>query len=320
MLQQSLHEHLSNGSDEAQNENKLRKLGSGTFGTVYFTTATPQVYKKCHRIENSPILAEEYRHLKAIHKALSESGNLIQSPTPLDFHDSNDDEFWDEVKLMFPSSGSTRTGVLSMSRVYPMPSALRARLIDLFCPEDLQDRKASILRRGHHVARLLLGRAEPDNARAAPQRFFRTYNFPLTRMRAEKLGIDTIELSKEMGRMLAQMHMTARNDARDIEIVLGANITSTRTYNKYREPRAWVIDFNQVKDFNFTEEQISLLVDAFFANEAYFPRARTADDLYNVFADAYIDECQKIGEDARKLGKQFIVALEAEQARRDKDK
>jgi hypothetical protein len=43
----------------------------------------------------------------------------------------------------------------------------------------------------------------------------------------ELLVINTVLLSGEMGRMLAQLHMTARNDARDIEVILGANITIT---------------------------------------------------------------------------------------------
>jgi hypothetical protein len=47
-----------------------------------------------------------------------------------------------------------------------------------------------------------------------------------------------------MGRMLAQFHMTARNDARDIEVVLGANITNVFDPRRHREPRVWVIDFN----------------------------------------------------------------------------
>ncbi|CAA7270823.1 unnamed protein product [Cyclocybe aegerita] len=116
--------------------------------------------------------------------------------------------------------------------------------------------------------------------------------------------------------------MTARNDARDIEVVLGANITDavpSRPGGR-RELRAWVIDFNQVKEFNFTEGQIPLLVDAFYANEAYFPRARLADSLYDVFSKAYLEECNKIGEVAGQLGHKFIIELEAEQALKDAEK
>lgn len=55
--------------------------------------------------------------------------------------------------------------------------------------------------------------------------------------------------------MLAQLHMAARNDAHDIEVVLGANIINpTPSRRERREPRVWVIDFNQPKEFDFTEE------------------------------------------------------------------
>jgi hypothetical protein len=188
----------------------------------------------------------------------------------------------------------------------------------LICPPHLNKNAHGLVRRGHHLARLLLGRPEPNASRSAPQKFFDTYNFPLTRERMELLGISTVLLSGEMGRMLAQLHMTVRNDARDIEVVLGANITNpVPTRLERREPRVWVIDFNQVKEFNFTETQIPLLVDAFFANEAYFPRARSADSLYNTFSKAYLEECYKIGEVAGQLGQKFIVALKAEQVRKD---
>ena len=202
-----------------------------------------------------------------------------------------------------------------MSRVYPLPSARRRSLLICSVPPHMNAH--GLVRLGHYLARLLLGRPEPNADSSAPQRYFNTYNFPLTRGRMELLGINTVLLSGEMGRTLVQLHMTARNDARDIEVVLGANITNpVLTRLDRREPRVWVIDFNQVKEFDFTETQIPLLVDAFYANEAYFPRARSADSLYNIFSKAYL-ECNKIGEVAGQLGQKFIVALEAEQVCKD---
>ena len=88
------------------------------------------------------------------------------------------------------------------------------------------------------MARVLLGRPIPSHGRVAPQRFFDTYNFALTRDRDELPGIDLVNAAVEMGRLLAQMHMKVKNDARDIEVVLGANVTNDST--RYREPRIWV--------------------------------------------------------------------------------
>ncbi|KAJ3506820.1 hypothetical protein NLJ89_g6656 [Agrocybe chaxingu] len=256
--------------------------------------------------------AEEYRQLKLISEALQASGNTILFPAPFNFYSHDDVEFWDESGLVFPPSDSIKTCTYYMSRVYPLPlSAFKAKLVDLFCPPDL---KAGALRRvqqGQHLGRLLLGSPESDAKQDAAQTFFDTYNFPLTRERAEELGIDTVSLSGEMGRMLAQLHMTARNDTRGVKVLLGANTTnSTPNPQEQYEPRAWVLDFNQVKVFNLTENQIPLLVNGFFANEAYFPRARPVDPLYSDFSKAYLEECDRIAEVAGQLGQKFILALE----------
>ena len=112
--------------------------------------------------------------------------------------------------------------------------------------------------------------------------------------------------------------MKAKNDARDVEIVLGANVMNDSA--RYREPRILVIDFNQVAPFDRTEEQIPRFVEAFFSNEAYFPRTRPSDELYQVFSQAYIAECGKIDNVAVMIGRLFIEALEWEQLARDQRK
>ena len=201
-----------------------------------------------------------------------------------------------------------------MSRVYPVPPALRKKIIELFCPSHLRN-NPSVTARKNHLARILLGRQNSDLGRVAPQRFFNTYNFPLTRDRAELLGINVKNTAVEMGYLLAQMHMNAKNDARDIKIVLGAEVTND--YPRYSEPRIWVIDFNQVAPFDRTEAQIPHLVEAFFANEAYFPRPRPSDELYLLFSKAYVAECEKLDNVAVTIGRMFIEALEREQLTRD---
>ena len=171
------------------------------------------------------------------------------------------------------------------------------------------------------MARIPLGRSIPDPGLVVPQRFFDTYNFPLTRDRAELLGIDVVDAAVEMGRLLAQMHMKAKNDARDIKIVLGANvIDDTTDFTRYHEPRIWVIDFNQVAPFDRTEGQITRLVEAFSSYEAYFPRARPSDELYQLFSKSYIAECGKFDNVAVMIGRMFIEELEREQLVRDQGK
>ena len=253
-----------------------------------------------------------------IHQALSASGNAILAPTPLEFYTLTDTDFWEDISALLPTNhDACKTCVYGMSRVYPLPFAMRKKIIELFCPAHLRN-NPSITARKPHLARILLGRPTSDSGRIAPQRFFNTYNFPLTRDRAELLGINVQDTAVEMGRLLAKMHMKAKNDARDIEIVLGANVTANST--RYHEPRIWVIDFNQVAPYDRTEEQIPRLVEAFFANEAYFPRPHPNDELYKLFSQAYIAECGKIENVAVVIGNMFINALEREQLARDQKK
>ena len=272
---------------------------------------TPHVYKKCNTPDRFA-LVEEYRQLKIVSDALQESGNTILSPTPLEFYEHNDNEFWNSVfkdgdGAPIFQGGLDRTFAYSMTRVYPLPSAVKSKMSDLFSTSPQPHR----IRKGHHLAHLLLGSETTVHWHRA---FSDTYNFALTREHVEKLGIDTMELSREMARMLAQLHMTARNDARGIKVVLGANITST--VFKRCEPRVWVLGFAHVRKFDFTPNQIHLLMDAFFASE-YFPRPRDTDLLYEVFAEAYLKECNMIGDAAEQLGKMFISTLEMDQVRRD---
>jgi hypothetical protein len=95
---------------------------------------TPEVYKKCRSANNCTILADEYRQMKVISEALQVSGNTILSPTPIEFYGHDDVEFWDDPTLVFPEGDTTRTCAYSMTRVYPLPSALKAKLIDLSPP------------------------------------------------------------------------------------------------------------------------------------------------------------------------------------------
>ena len=64
-------------------------------------------------------------------------------------------------------------------------------------------------------------------------------------------------------------------------------------------------DFNQVKEFNFTPDQIPLLVDGFFTTGACFLRARATDLLYKVFTE----QTRKIGDAAEPVAQVSIATL-----------
>jgi hypothetical protein len=108
-----------------------------------------------------------------------------------------------------------------------------------------------------------------------------------------------------MGRMLAQLHITARNDTRSIKVILGANVSIT--ISKLCEPRFWSLVL-QVKKFNFTFNQIFCLT----ACRRISPSGRPPI-FYQAFAEAYLEECIKIGDAAEQLSQVFIVTLETDQ-------
>jgi hypothetical protein len=201
-----------------------------------------------------------------------------------------------------------------MGRVYPLPVRYRVKIVQLFCPPLLKDRCHSEAKSRAHVVRILLGQTLDTSQRTAPQRFFSTYNYSLTRDSAEKLGMDTVKIAQQMGCLLAALHMGASSDAKDVEIVLGGD------YDRglIRNLKVWVLDFNQCSTVTLDHHCIPKLVDAFFENEAYFPRPREGDLLFASFASGYIVASREHAPKLLPLAKLFIEGINVEQAKKDK--
>ena len=118
-----------------------------------------------------------------------------------------------------------------------------------------------------------------------------------------------------MGRLLAQnAYEGQERRAGGISRSLSAR-TSQTTLHDPREPRIWVIDFNQVGPIRTHRRagQIPRLVEAFSLTKLTSPRPRPGDELYQLFSRAYIAECGKIDNVAVMIGRMFIEALEREQ-------
>jgi hypothetical protein len=274
----------------------------------------PDVLKKCREITNCPTLREEFYQLMKIHQAISSFRVIISAPKPVQFFESDDADFWSEFEGYFPPDDQSRTCVFSMGRVYPLPVRYRVKIVQLFCPPLLKDRCLTEAKSRAHVARILLGRTLDTSQRTASQRFFSTYNYPLTCDSAEKLGMDTVQIAQQMGGLLAALHMGASSDAKDVKIVLGGD------YDRglIRNPKVWVLDFNQCSTITLDHHCIPQLVDAFFENEAYFPRPREGDPLFASFASGYIAASSENAPKLLPLAKLFIEGVKVEQAKKDK--
>jgi Zinc finger protein len=131
---------------------------------------------------------------------------------------------------------------------------------------------------------------------------------------AEKLGMDTVKIAQQMGCLLAALHMGASSDAKDFEIVLGGDYDRGLICN----PKVWVLDFNQCSTVTLDHHCIPKLVDAFFENEAYFPRPREGDLLFASFASGYIVASREHAPKLLPLAKLFIEGINVEQAKKDK--
>ena len=109
------------------------RIESGTFGIGYFNTAVraklhqgssyscirpPHVYKKCRSLDNCTALAKEYRQfaIPFMHPAIPFYRPPMNSTTM--------------SSRIIPSVKMTPSGPAPMS--YPLPSALKSKLIDLF--------------------------------------------------------------------------------------------------------------------------------------------------------------------------------------------
>jgi hypothetical protein len=66
------------------------------------------------------------------------------------------------------------------------------------------------------------------------------------------------------------------------------------------------LNWNRVKD------EIPGLVDAFFANDPYYPRPYPTDPLYRQFSAGYMSACSPNDRNAVELGSAFLHAIEME--------
>jgi len=70
----------------------------------------------------------------------------------------------------------------------------------------------------------------------------------------------------------------------------------------------------QMRVWNKTMEDVPGLIQAHFANDPYYPRARDADPLYPSFKKGYMSA---VPDESAKIGAAFLAGIEEEQAVRD---
>ncbi|KAK7027316.1 Class II abasic (AP) endonuclease [Paramarasmius palmivorus] len=255
------------------------KLGVGSFAAVFIIRGGPVAYKEVLDFSDAEVLRREYSFLDAIYR------------------ECNVDSFF----AVPPSDGHTVMSTFSRP-TYAMDRVPAAKhLACLYLPKEIAQLPA--------LCRLYFGK---DYTNAPAPRFFNTENFPLDQSRYMRLCSEfpdilspLNEVVEGMGEMLARLHFKASVDARNVEFVLGDGAGGFTFF---------LIDFNQVRPWTPSIDNIHELVSAFFVNDPYYPRPRSSDATYVKFRHAYLEACN---DESRFLGGAFIEAIEAKQ--KDKD-
>ncbi|KIY52170.1 hypothetical protein FISHEDRAFT_35658 [Fistulina hepatica ATCC 64428] len=267
---------------------KLVTLGSGSFAKVYCYRGSPYVFKQVHHPENANVLLKEYRFCDRIYLQCN-STSYFALPRALAVH--------------LPATERD-------AAVPAVPLTFGKAVQELFFPPNVQSK-------GPNLCRLYFGKTFVEQlSESSRPRFFNSSNFPLDAARYTQLRrrfpreLDSIEnVAHGMGEMLGRLHGRAGVDGRDVEFVLGGDGMFGCSY--------WVIDFNQVREWNKTEDDIATLVSAFFSNDPYYPRPRPNDSLYQSFKKGYQEAFVQISSSGMPFADLFLQAIEQEQARRD---
>ncbi|KZT00360.1 uncharacterized protein LAESUDRAFT_718217 [Laetiporus sulphureus 93-53] len=315
--------HLSDTANREVQPGDPVCIGRGSFAAVYVIPilGAPFAYKQVHHSDtDSDALLHEYRALVKLY-SICDLDSFFVLPRPLGFFDPNTKQFlsstpssssWPrgrhERPLIMPDAFGPFTGATyAMERVFALP-LVAARVIR----EHFYGLAAASVRAGPTLCRLYFGK---DFTNAPQSRFVNTANFPLDvaryRLLTERVpGLETAEqVAFGMGEMLGRIHWHGSYDARDVEFVLGGDGISGFCY--------FVIDFNQMRTWKKTVEELGTLVSSFFANDPYYPRPRPSDPLYMAFKNGY-SSAYSSQAGCHAIDTAFLHDIEIEQARRDR--
>ncbi|KAE9993384.1 hypothetical protein EG327_005371 [Venturia inaequalis] len=326
------------------NRDQYRQIGQGQCGTIY-AIQDRRVRKDLGsrstavlKLANYPRKVSEIRndHEKHISVAetflqtssISKEGSDIDIPDVLsDPLETESTWFWGLAGAGAHPLGSPKDGFFT-SRIYPIPEVVRAALVDVYAPRSLQEKEAKQKfldkeQQADCLVRIYLGRRlAKGEERPLSNENFTLRNFPLHVNEMEDLGLDTHQYAKIMARSLALLHWAARNDANDVEFVLGTTASSISSYIQKDsddfEVGMWLLDFNQCQTLeNDLDRRIKQLVDGFFWNDPYYPRPNLKGNkedviLWTTFKETYLEVGKTILQNTREEDHpaQFLAAVE----------
>ncbi|KAI0349356.1 hypothetical protein OH77DRAFT_1440469 [Trametes cingulata] len=295
------------------------RIGAGSFAAVYASPGRAIAIKVVHSQEEAAQIRAEYEILHAIHTQC-DADSFFAIPRALAFYDPQTHELHTHLPPGYGQPLRARAlaakpynptffanlparACYVMDRCAPLPPHIGEAIRTSMYPAKAVAAATPI----PIICRLYFGKE------VRPSAFVNPANFPLDVARYRQLvqnfaeDLPPIEeVIDGMAELLAKIHWDTGYDGRDIEFVLaGAPYAPV--------VRFYLIDFNQVREFDRQSGDVTALVDAFFANDPYYPRPIPGEPLYDVFKQAYLRSCRS---EYRASAERFLRAIEEHQASR----
>lgn len=326
------------------------KIGAGACGVILAQDGTTNIIKLAKDPESDDLWNEFTKHSIIAEAMITHSIKGIEIPACLGFVPKTKENFWKDNNSLIQAAENelnTPTDALVASRIRPLPEPTRKLLIQKFCAPHIREAAFADAANKDCLVRLYLGSMQGRSS----MMFFSLRNFKLHLNQLEKLQLNVNYLAEKMGEILAIMHWGAETDARDIEIVLGSSsmkypVHSPKPMSELRSMKKpqnqigpdsqnladfsrrvstlYLLDFNQVRTITLDEAGVDLAVDAFYANDPYFPRPFVQDSIaklvWNAFVSSYKHTSSQILDGNMTLPTMFITRVMDRQMEKNLDK
>ncbi|KAK4196872.1 hypothetical protein QBC40DRAFT_4430 [Triangularia verruculosa] len=207
------------------------KIGAGTCGAVFAQPQSPLAFKLCKTTKHTALLNDYFNHHR-IYTVFTSSTADVFVPEPHYFVFPGH-KAWAETHSSLLTTASEfvnlPTPVLVSERIPPVPAHIRHLLIDKFCPESAKEAARNDPANNDCLIRVYLGSmlGKSKEARQLPVFSLRNFNLHLNQM--AEIGLDYEVLARRIGYAMALLHIRCRNDAGDVEFVLGGKPTTRRS-------------------------------------------------------------------------------------------
>ncbi|KAK3061757.1 hypothetical protein LTS18_005513 [Coniosporium uncinatum] len=314
----------------------FQQIGAGECGSVWAWHDTHEV-NKCQDAAASSTtgrsLRNEYdmhlRVLKSLEKVMA-AGLLFRAVVGIRMPMTGGRA----VKSFSDERGEKAFGncdILCSERIRPLPQRIRGGLVGTLCPEEIGERVIESVGDRDCLVSVYLGQRSRDDSDERGE--FTCRDFPMYLDLMEELGPDVHGYASVMADVLAMMHWSARVDAAGVEFVLGTHSVSDEAAESSWQCRPaddsstssgcqisteklhhvaelgallrgediamHLLDFDQVATIPMTPQGVDLAVEAFFLNDAYYPRPSHKGlerEIWTTFRERYLHTSLRIVE------------------------